>query len=102
MGYSFRFFLILRKLPYVEELDGVLRPCRSPTLDGKDQRHLFCHGGCRLYGQGLATCRSQLPLADSESTATPLLAAPGGSAGKYLPGPDFLRLFCSVDGSTDG
>ena len=29
-------------------------------------------------------------------------SGPGGSAGKYLPGPSFLRFFCSADGSTDG
>ena len=34
--------------------------------------------------------------------ATSLPAASGSSAGKYLPGPAFLRLFCPADGSTDG
>ena len=35
-GYFLRFFLLLRKLPCLEELDGMLRPCRSLGLDGKD------------------------------------------------------------------
>ena len=58
MGYSFRFFLLLRKLPCLEELDGMLRSCQSLGLDGKDQRHLFRHGSGCLYGQGLTPCRS--------------------------------------------
>ena len=28
-GYFLRFFLLLRKLPCLGELDGMLRPCRS-------------------------------------------------------------------------
>ena len=40
---------------------------------------------------------ARCPSAGSESAATPLPAAPGGSAGKYWSGPDFLRLFCSVE-----
>ena len=52
MGYFFRFLMLLKKLPCLEELDGMLRPCRSLGLDGKDQRHLFRHGSGCLYGQG--------------------------------------------------
>ena len=59
MGYSFCFFLLLRKSPCLEEMDGMLCPCCSLGLDGKDQRHLFCHGGSRLYGQGWVPCRRQ-------------------------------------------
>ena len=43
-GYFLRFFLLLRKLPCLEELDGMLRPCRSLGLDGKDQRHFSAMG----------------------------------------------------------
>ena len=35
-GYFFCFFLLLRKLPCLEKSDGMLRPCRSLRLDGKD------------------------------------------------------------------
>ena len=42
------------------------------------------------------------PTAGSVSMATPSPTAPGSSVGKYLPALDFLRLFCPVDGSTDG
>ena len=35
-GYFFRFFLLLRKLPCLEELDGALHPCQSLGLDDKD------------------------------------------------------------------
>ena len=40
--------------------------------------------------------------ASSGHPVTSMSAAPGSSAGKYLPGPAFLRLFCPADGSTDG
>ena len=60
-GYLLRFFLLLRKLPYLEESDGMLCPCRSLGIDGKDQRHFFYHGSGCLYGQGLTPCRSWLP-----------------------------------------
>ena len=59
--YSFCLFLLLRKLSFLEESDGVLRPCRSLWLDDKDQRHLFCHGSGRLYGYGMRPCQSRLP-----------------------------------------
>ena len=49
-GYFLRFFLLLRKLPCLEESDGMLCPCRSLGLDGKDQRHFLCHGSGCLYG----------------------------------------------------
>ena len=48
-GYFLRFFLLLRKLPCVEESDGMLCPRRSLGLDGKDQRHFFRHGSGCLY-----------------------------------------------------
>src|SRR3990170_2798883 len=60
-GYFLRFFLLLRKLPCLEESNGMLCPCRSLRLDGKDQRHLLCHGSGCLYDQGLTPCRSLLP-----------------------------------------
>ena len=53
MGYFLCFFLLLRKLPCLEEVDGMLRPGRSLGLDGKDQRHFFRHESGCLYGQGL-------------------------------------------------
>ena len=77
-------------------------PMRETGARRQGQRHFFRHGSDCLYGQGLTPCRSRLPSAGSVSTATSLPAAPGSSAGKYLPGPDFLLLFCSVDGSMDG
>ena len=49
-GYFFCFFLIFRKFPCLEEMDGMLRPRRSLGLDGKDQRHFFRHGSGCLYG----------------------------------------------------
>ena len=60
MGYSFCLFLLLRKLSFLKELDGVLRPCRSLWLDDKDQRHLFCHGSGCLHDHDLRSCRSRL------------------------------------------
>ena len=101
-GYFFCFFLLLRKFPCLEESDGMLCPCRSLGLDGKDQRYFFCHGSGRLYDQGLTACRSQSLLGRLRIHGNTLAGGPRGSAGKYFPGPDFLRLFCSVDGSTDG
>ena len=56
----------------------------------------------RLYGHGLRPCLSRLPAARLESMVASSPAAPGGSVGKYLPGPSFLRLFFLADGSTDG
>ena len=35
-GYFLRFFLLLRKLPCLEESDGMMCPCRSLGFDGKD------------------------------------------------------------------
>ena len=102
MGYLLRFFLLLRKLPCLEESDSMLRPCRSLGLDGKDQRHFFCHGSGRLYGQGLTACRNQSLLGRLRIRGNTFAGGPWGLVGKYLRGPDFLRLFCSVDGSTDG
>ena len=85
-GYFFRFFLLLRKFPCLEEMDGMLCPCWSLGLDGKDQRHLFRHGGSRLYGQGLAPCRSQLPLGRLGIRGNSLAGSPWGLSGKVLAG----------------
>ena len=85
-GYFFRFFLLLRKFPCLEETDGMLCPCRSLGLDGKDQRHLFLHGGSRLYGQGLAPCWSQLPLGRLGIRGNTLAGGPWGLGGKVLAG----------------
>ena len=49
-GNFLRFFLLLRKLPCLEESDGMLRPRWSLGLDGKDQRHFFHRGSGCLYG----------------------------------------------------
>ena len=83
-GYFFRFFLLLRKLPCLEELDGMLCPCRSLGLDGKGQRHLFCHGSDRLYGQGLTACRSQSLLGRLRIHGNTLAGGPWGLSGKVL------------------
>ena len=101
-GYFLRFFLLLRKFPCLEDSDCMLCPRRSLGLDGKDQRHFFRHGSGCLYGQGLTPCRSQLLLGRLNIRGSTLAGSPGGSPGNYLPGPEFLRLFCSVDGLTDG
>ena len=60
-SYFLCFFLLLRKLPCLEESDDMLRPRWSLWLDGKDQRHFLCHESGCLYGQGLTPCRSLLP-----------------------------------------
>src|SRR3954468_8025216 len=83
-GYFLRFFLLLRKLPCLEELDGMLRPCRSLRLDGKDQRHLFRHGSGCLYGQGLTPCRSQLLLGRLSVRGSTLAGSPRGLSRKVL------------------
>ena len=85
-GYFLRFFLLLRKLPCLEELDSMLRTCRSLGLDGKDQRHLFRHGGSRLYGQGQAPRRRQLPLGGLRIRGNTLAGNPWGLGGKVLAG----------------
>ena len=59
-GYFLRFFLHLRKLPCLEELDDMLCPCRSLGLDSKDQRHFLRHGNGCLHGKGLVPRRSRL------------------------------------------
>ena len=101
-GYFFRFFLLLRKLPCLEESDSMLCPCQRLGLDGKDQRHFLSHGRGCLHGQGLTPCRSQLSFGRLSVRSSTLAGSPRGSVGKYLPGPDFLRLFYPVDGSMDG
>ena len=85
-GYFLRFFLLRRKLPCLEELDGMMRPCRSLGLDGKDQRHLFRHGSGCLYGQGLTPCRSQLLLGRLSAHGNILADRPRGLGGKVLAG----------------
>ena len=35
-GYSLCLFLLLRELPFLEETDGVLCPCQTLGLNGKD------------------------------------------------------------------
>src|SRR5215216_5887003 len=52
----------------------------------------------RAWGPVGGSC----PSASLGYPATSLLVAPGSSAGRYLPGLVFLRLFCPADGSTDG
>ena len=85
-GYILRFFLLLRKLPCLEESDGMLRPCRSSGLDGKDQRHFFRRGSGCLYGQGLTPCRSQLLLGRLSVHGNILAGRPRGLGGKVLAG----------------
>ena len=101
-GYFLRFFLLLRKLLCLEESDGMLCPCRSLGLGDKDQRHFFCHGSGRLYGQGLTACRNQSLLGRLRIRRQHPCRRPPGLSRKVLAGPDFFCLFCSVDGSTDG
>ena len=81
-----RFFLLLRKLPCLEELDGMLRPCRSLGLDGKDQWHFFHHGSGRLYGQGLTPYWSQLLLGRLSVRGSTLVGSPRGLGRKVLVG----------------
>ena len=85
-GYFFRFFLLLRKFPCLEESDSMLHPCRSLGLDGKDQRHLFRHGSGCLYSQGLTPCRSQLLLGRLSVRGSTLAGSPRGLNRKVLAG----------------
>ena len=85
-GYFLRFFLLLRKLPCLEESDNMLCPCRSLGLDGKDQRHFFRHGSGCLYGQGLTPCRSQLLLGRLSVRGSTLASSPRGLGRKVLAG----------------
>ena len=85
-GYFFRFFLLLRKLPCLEELDGMLRLFRSLGLDSKDQRYLFRHGSGCLHGQGLTPCRSQLLLGRLSVCGSTLASSPRGLSWKVLAG----------------
>ena len=85
-GYFFRFFLLLKKFPCLEESDSMLCSRWSLGLDGKDQRHLFCHGSGRLYGQGLAPCRSQPSLGRLKIRGNTLASGPWGLDGKVLAG----------------
>ena len=86
MGYFLRFFLLLRKLPCLEESYGMLCPCRSLGLDGKGQRHLFCHGSGCLYGQGLTACRSLSLLGRLRVHGNTFAGRPWGLGGKVLAG----------------
>ena len=85
-GYLFRFFLLLRKLPCLEESDGMLRPRRSLGLDGKDQRHFVCHGSGCLHGQGLTPRRSQLLFGRLSVHGSILAGSPRGLGRKLLAG----------------
>ena len=84
--YFFRFFLLLRKFPCLEESDGMLRPRRSLGLDGKDQRHLLYHGSGCLHGEGLTPCRSQLLFGRLSVHGNILVGSPRGLGGKVLAG----------------
>ena len=86
MGYSFRFFLLFRKFPYLEETDGMMCPCRSLGLDGKDKRNFFCHGSGRLYGQGLTARRNQSLLGRLRIRGNTLAGGPWGLSRKVLAG----------------
>ena len=85
-GYFFCFFLLLRKFPCPEEMDGMLCPCWTLGLDDKDQGHLFRHGGSRLYGQGLAPRRRQLPLGGLRIRGNTLAGSPWELSGNVLVG----------------
>ena len=85
-SYFLRFSLLLREFPCLEELDGMLRRCRSLGLDGKDQRHLFRHGSGCLYGQGLTPYRSQLLLGRLSVNGNILAGCPRGLGRKVVVG----------------
>ena len=85
-GYFFRFLLLLRKFPCLEESDSMLCPCRSLGLDGKDQRHFLSHGRGCLHGQGLTPCRSQLPFGRLSVCGNTLAGSPRGLGRKVLTG----------------
>ena len=85
-GYFFRFFLLLKKFPCLEESDSMLCSRWSLGLDGKDQRHFLYHGSGCLHGRGLTSCRSQLLFGRLGVHDSILAGSPRGLGGKVLVG----------------